>query len=103
MIQFLGPLSIFIKKTVLSIYTEGVYRGKKKVCEQSSQTNQHLLTPKKLYHEYKTLYVENDFFWTFCFESVLKLLVSKMGFKTINIPFENMTKIQRQLGFVQIF
>jgi hypothetical protein len=32
----------------------------KKVCEQSSQTNQHLLTPKKLYHEYKTLYVEDD-------------------------------------------
>ncbi len=37
-------------------------RGKKKACEQSSQTNQHLLTPKKLYHEYKTLYIESDIF-----------------------------------------
>ena len=37
-------------------------RGKKKACEQSSQTNQHLLTPKKLYHEYKTLYVEMTIF-----------------------------------------
>ena len=50
---------------VLSIYTEGSYLGKKKVCEQSSQTNQHLLTPKKLYHEYKTLYVEDDFFYSY--------------------------------------
>jgi hypothetical protein len=49
---------------------------KKKSANKSSQTNQHLLTPKKLYHEYKLFICRIDVF--FLFKNLLTVLLTQI-------------------------